>query len=161
MNESFVSIRTILDQISDVYDSNLWNEMTAIEHIARAMSYIKAPKQLEPAVALVKVENHKACLPNGIVYLEMIGYKANHTITEYDLTDIKEAVGHSNDNYYAGFFYSDYYQKHFRPLRLASSPFAVASTCDDCEPHNNTNEYIILPNGTIQTSFKEGYVCIA
>ena len=57
-----------------------------------------------------------------------------------------------------------YYYDHYKPLRLASGPFAIPNTaeCADCTGISaNCDQEYSLDWPYIKTSFKQGYICVA
>lgn len=163
MVNKWTSIRVVLKNLSDIIDPSRWNELEMLDHAAAAMEKIGVSPQFEEAIYLTKVENHKAQLPSGLVLINQIAYKHDGTLTESDIDEIKKYVGIDNDNYYNGFLGSSYYQRCYYPLRLANSSFASHFHMND-EYHLNVNSehtYSVHPNGTITTSFKEGYIIIS
>lgn len=171
MVTKFISIRSVLDTLQDTIPTQFWNEMTMLEHCSRSMDMIGAKPQYEDNIWFAKVENHKTCLPKGLIQINQIAYRVDGCITDKDKDSINEILGikpgqfMDNSNLWklASFFSSDYYCKYWKPLRLSTNTFAKAIHVDNC-PNlyvDCDQTYTVSPDGTMTTSFKDGIVCFS
>jgi hypothetical protein len=160
MTEQYVPLSAVLNDLR--IPSEYYNESDALEWAAIAMGKIKAHVIKEHAVTYLHVQNHKAVLPKGLLRIDMIAYRLEEPgITEEEIIQYQNSLRTSESLTFqllSGKFFNGY-----RPLRLATSPFAAAIVCEDCGSLNVQGEhtYSITPNGCITTSFKEGFVCVA
>ena len=159
----YTSIRTVLNDLNEKIPAEFWDENEILERCSKAMEKIGTYVSLEKKVAYLTVIDHVGYLPKGLVNIEQIAYKRSNIITDLDRASLSELVGIENESYYDGFFVSPYYYNNFRPLRLATSGFSHGRDCEDCNnvESQGEQEYVVRPNGTIMTSFKDGHVCIA
>lgn len=171
MVTKWISIRSVLDTLQDTIPSTFWNELQVLENCARAMDMIGAKVQYEDDIKFLRVENHKACLPKGLIQINQIAYKKNFSLTETDQTEINRCLGVDNEPYmqestlwlHSTWFSSNYYYNNWQPLRLSTNTFAKSVHCDNsvnltCKCDHT---YTVSPDGTITTSFKDGYVSIS
>jgi len=168
---NWISIRSVLDKISQILPE--YNEMDAIENCAEAMEMIGVQAQYQLATTLLKVDKYTAKLPTGLVQINQLAYKLNGTINDSDINEINLYMGLNNEtsmqnsnmvkNYKIDILNSKYYKFQWQPLRLATNSFSGALHSDNCI--NLTakckEEYSVLPNGCLKTSFKEGYVLLS
>jgi hypothetical protein len=171
MVTKWISIKSVLDTLQDTISPDFWNEQIVIEHCARAMDMIGAVVQYEDDIKFIRVSNHKACLPKGLLQINQIAYKRNFSLDASDKENINRLLGIDNEIFMQGsslwtgtiFFNSDYYYRQWLPLHLSTNTFALSVHCD-----NSVNigckcdyEYTVSPDGTITTSFKDGIICIS
>lgn len=171
MVTKWIPISSVLDSLQDTLASVHWSELTVLENCARAMDMIGAKVQYEDDVKFIKVTNHKACLPKGLIQINQIAHKRNFLLAEKDKERINELLGIDEGDFmddstlwlHATFFTSDYYYKQWQPMRLSTNTFAKAVHCDNCINLKCESEYTytISPDGTITTSFKDGFICIS
>jgi hypothetical protein len=160
MTEQYVPLSAVLNDLR--IPSEYYNESDALEWAAIAMGKIKAQVIKEHAVTYLIVKNHKAVLPKGLLRIDMIAYRLEEpAVTEQDIIEYQNSL-RTSESYTARLLQGTFFNG-YRPLRLATSPFASAIVCEDCGSLNVQGEhsYSITPNGCITTSFKEGFVCVA
>ncbi len=164
----YVSIRTVLYDISTMLDPKEWNEANMLEWAYRALRKNKANKIYTNKVALLDVIEHKFPLPEDLRYLHQIAYKICST-TEL-LEDIKESIGMTDEEwddstipYRALISYYNSASLNWKPLLLSSSPFALAMHCGYGLPKCTHCEhtYAVAEDFVVTTSLKEGKVLIA
>lgn len=166
---NFISIKAILDDVVRFIPPDSFNEMEIIEDCSKAMDSIGYILQYEPAVAFVKINNYKGCLPKGLVQLNQIAYKTNFSITQDDIASIRQLTSLDEETYPSNglplaLLQSQWYRSHWQPLRLSTNTFAMSVLCEDCGMISCPTceyEYTLLPDGHIVTNFSEGFVCVS
>lgn len=167
---NWISIKSVLAEVASTMSPDLWREADAIEWSSIAMDKIGAVPQYEHAIHFDRVENHKTCLPKGLVQIHMIAYKVNASLTEEDLEEIERQLGIDNEvNMESSslaiqaYLNSTNFNSDWKPLRLSTNAFALSVHCDNCANIDNScNEtYTISPNGILTTSFLAGYICVS
>lgn len=167
---NFVSIKSVLSSLEDTMASVHWDEGSILENAYTAVAKIGIYQQYEEDVYFTLVEDHKACLPVGIVQINQIAYKKDLTLPKDEIEEYERILGIDNEEYMQNsslavqaFLNSKKYGDNWGIMRLATNKFANAVHCKDCVNFYATcnEEYSVHPDGTITTSFKEGYLCIA
>lgn len=160
---NFTSIRAALDRLQSLIPEEYYDEDEMIEWMGHASRKINAYPQYEEAITLLQVENYTACLPKGLLQIQMVAYKVDDSLTDSELDDIKEIIQHNKESYYRGFIGSNFFINNFRPLRLSTTPFAKQIHCKECENLvvEDEHRYSVDPYGNIMTTFKSGPICIS
>lgn len=171
MITKWTPISSVLDTLQDTISPTFWNEMVMTEHCSRAMEMIGLAIQYEDDIKFVKIVNHKACLPKGLIQINQIAYKRNFQMTGFDQATISEMLGLDNEMYMQSsslwngtlWMNSDYYYNHWQPLHLSTNTFALSVHCDNSIniSANCDYEYTVSPDGTITTNFKDGIICVS
>lgn len=164
----YVSIRTILYDISTMLDSKEWNEANMLEWAFRALRKNKATTVYTTKVAFRNCIDHKFPLPSDLKFLNQIAYRI---CTQEDLIEeVKEVLGLNADEFAnSSIPYSavvNLYNAGFRrwtPLRLSSSPFASSIHCHVGIPPTPKceHDYTVDETLTVTTSLKEGQILIS
>lgn len=164
MVHKFILLDTVLSDVVSAIPAEYWNESDVKEWSFKAMRAIGAAEQFETNIRSIPVANYKAILPDDYMRIELVAYKlSDEILSDEDLTVIMNDIGITNDTYYAGFNHNGLFLSQFRPLRLATSPFAKSVHCEDCINLTVVSDhtYSVHPNGALTTSFSEGTICIA
>ena len=164
----YISIRSVLYDISTMMDQKEWNEANMLEWAYRALRKNKSTKIYTTKAALIDVYEHKFPLPVDLKYLHQIAYKVCTTEQLYE--EVKEILGLDQPGfegsslpysallnlYNAGF-------NRWTPLRLSPSPFALSIHCGYRLPECPTceHEYTVDEQLICTTSLKEGKVLIS
>lgn len=160
----WTKLQTVLADLSSTVSADGWEETDALEWAFAAMRKIGAIEQYKPAIASIPIADYKGCLPDDLQKLHLAVYKLDDdVISETDLDIIRQDIGLDNDDYYTGFTNGALFFTDYRPLRLASSAFALSVLCDTCENLNVSADhtFTIRPDMSIVTSFEVGSVCLA
>lgn len=163
----YVSIRTVLYDISTMLDSKEWNEANMLEWAYRALRKNKSNKVYTTKVVFLNVIEHKFILPKDLKYIYQIAYKV--CTSDQLITDIKEILGltdplleDSNIPYSVAVNFSKIPFNKWTPLRLSPSPFALAVHCSGLPPCNNCDQdYTIDETLTGTTSLKEAKLLVS
>jgi len=161
--KQFISINSIVPDILDTTDEGLFSIADAVEFASKAMGQLDIYETFEEAVSIVKVENHQAFLPCGLLQVNQILYKLDFNMTENDKCECKAANQVYKDFSSKYFLTCDYVNKNWAPLRASTNSFLVSVLCPN-SPNLHTScqhEFTILPTGKIVTSFKEGWIIIS
>ena len=168
MVQSWISIKTVLASISSTINPTYFREADIIEWSAEAAAKIDMHTQYEMDVKYLQVQDYRVCLPKGLIQIEMVAYKHDFTLDDEDLEqDLLDETGASNFDdggaQHLTRFNSPWFANNFSPLRLSTSPFALGVHCDNCVniDANCEHTYTVNPNGTITTSFQNGFICIS
>jgi len=164
MVHKWITINTVLSDLAMTIPSQHWNESYAKEWAFQAVRKIGCVEQYDRDIDLIQITNYKGELPEDYYRLQLLAYKLDiDELTSADLADIREELNHDNDLYYTGFNGTSAFFSQYKPLRLATSPFAISVHCSDCVNLYSISEhtYTVHPNGTITTSFQNGSVCVS
>lgn len=161
MVQKWISLKTVLSDLSSTLPSNLWNEGSAIEWAFQAVRKIGAVEQYDRDIDVISIEDYKGELPSDYYRIQLMAYKLDSSVSATDLASIRIDLAHDNDLYYTGFNGTSSFLSEYKPLRLSTSPFATSVHCTDCVNLVALSEhtYTVHPNGTITTSFQTGTVC--
>lgn len=77
----YITVDTILSKYLRDFKGGLFNEDDAIEWIAEALGFIKAPNVSEEAISFLEVKNYQVNIPEGLHYIIQIA-KSNHWTKE-------------------------------------------------------------------------------
>lgn len=136
MTTNFISLKSVLYNISLLIDDRYWNESKMYEWIARGLRQMNISLLYQNTVSKITVEDHKAQLPSDLKSLTMVAYSTN-TDCEGDHT--------------------------WLPMRLSSNDFNSFITCDssigyctDC-----AHEFSVDHNLVMTTTLKEGTLLVS
>lgn len=140
----YVSIKSVLYNLSLVIDERYWNEINILEWATSALRSMNIVPLLEDKVKLVELCAHKATLPADLKFLTHVAYY-DSTLPTVSLPDgVASAYPWTN-------------------MRLSASPFALSicldkkiTECTDCHHH-----YALSPDMTLTSSAKDGTLMIA
>jgi len=152
---NYVSIKSVLYDLSITIDDRYWNETKAIEWATKALRTISPVSSLVPQVCLIDVEEHKATLPSDLKYLTQIAYLEDapsiDTLYNLDLPSTSSWEAYSIPSLI------------WRPLRLTTNPFHASLaldktiySCTDC-----AYEFSISPNMCLTTNLLKGKILVA
>lgn len=191
IRQNYISIRSVLPYIT--IPRTEWDEDLAIEYAAQAYNTALGIKSstYDEKIALLKLENFKAKLPQDFRKVQVVAYMWDQPtntevkgfsetdpvaeITENPVTDyeydynaahiarIQNQGIVNNYNLYTGLLNSIVQQKKFTLLRPLSTPFTQKQHCTWCPNLSSTcdDTYTITKDGTMISSIEEGYVCVS
>ena len=152
MTTNYVSIRSILFDLSTLIDDRYYNETTALEWAAQGLQRLRVTPKMEEKLYVTNVVDFTANLPSDFKYLIQIAYKEN-TYTDNSgvilVSNINEAV-----NYQAIFSSGN----HWKPIRQATSSASINRELTKCS--NCAHTFSISANGVISTSLEEGCIIV-
>lgn len=82
MTTNYISIKTVLHDLSLMVDERYWNETAMEEWITKALRQLNIEPALEQAVSLIELCEHKAQLPSDLKYLTQVAFKATPEPTD-------------------------------------------------------------------------------
>jgi len=152
----------------------------AIEWIGEALEHIGATPQLETKNCVLEVSNYKVCLPDDFYLMKQVG--TNTAISpsisdEIDtistkMDEIKTLLDENPDqNLYSqlrdlasrmivleNMYFKD--EELMTPIPYGTSTFMKSEDCEDCS-ENFLQDWYIIENGYIKTSFQTGKICVS
>lgn len=157
MSTNYISIKSVLYDLSLLIDERYWNENKMTEWALKALRQVTTPLLLKDKVALLDVAQHRAELPCDFKYLNQIAYTQSSTV----LTDsVKYNLFLPNPEL-TTVLQSE--PTAWQPMRLATSTFhesiCVDSTilrCPNCQ-----HEYSISPDLLVTTTIKTGTILVS
>lgn len=164
----YISIRSVLYDISTMMDSKEWNEANMLEWAYRALHKNKANKIYTTKVGLVDVIDHKFPLPDDLRFLHQIVYKI--CSTEGLLEDVREALGLTDEEwgdstipYRVLLNYYNSSVNQWKPMTLSSTPFALSMHCGARIPQctNCEHSYAVSEDFIVTTTLKQGKALIS
>lgn len=162
MNEKpFISIKAAIPDVFDTLDSTFANVGDILEWSSKALSQMNIYEFYEEKLAFRQVVNYQTYLPCGLLQVNQILYKKNLTETDVQSCNCANNVYKSFEDKYL--MRSDYWQENWKPLRASTNNFLLSVLCSN-SPNFLTNcaeEFTILPNGKVVTSFKDGWILIS
>lgn len=134
MTTNFISIKSVLYNISLLIDDRYWNESKMYEWVARGLRQINISLLYQPCVVKISVVDHKAQLPTDLKALTMIAYSTS-----------------TGDEHV------------WLPMRLSSNVFNKYVSCDDTLAYctDCAHEFSIDHNLVITTTLKEGTLLVS
>ena len=77
MTTNYISVNSILYDLSLTIDDRYWNQNKMTEWAHKALRLIRSDVMLESKLIYLEVSNHKATLPSDLKYLTQIAYTPN------------------------------------------------------------------------------------
>lgn len=160
---NWTPIKAVLPDLAATIHNTQFTETDVVEFAFKAMEKIGTIEQYKPAMAAISVSNYKACLPTEAKQIVLMSYKdTTVSSTEEEIENIRRDLQVPGDTYYTGFSDNGWFTSEYRPLRLASSPYAISVHCTDCVNLHTISEhtYTITPDKCVTTSFRDGTICV-
>lgn len=175
---NFVSINSVLYDLSTVIPEEHWNKTVMLEWIYKGLGKLRVHTKFQEALCVLEVISHKAQLPKDWKYITQIAYK--ETFSDVDATTFQDLLGIDADQKHmanptalaqkAANATLDYMRTNWTPMRLASNPFtksihtnisifpqhAFTRSCPECK-----HEYTVDPDGCITTTLPNGYILLS
>lgn len=131
---NYVSIKSVLAQLSLTLDDRYFNEAAMLEHATRACRQMNIEAKLEARLAEIEVDVHKATVPAGFKYLIQVSGNAGSVTNP-----------------------------SWSPMRLTTSPYHLSITLDHSITKCNhcQYEFSISPSGIITTTMGKGSILMA
>jgi len=159
-------------------DSNWMDD--AIEWMGEALEHIGATPQLDTKNCVLTVANYKVCLPDDFYLMNQVAVNnsiATGVETELDtisaqMKDIQDTLASNPDqDLYAKLrdlgsrmivLQSIYFKNEdsMEPIPYGTTTFMKSEDCEDCS-EAFLNDWYIIENGYIKTSFKSGKICVS
>ena len=152
----------------------------AIEWIGEALEHIGASPQLDTKNCVLTVSEYKTLLPHDFYYMNQVAQNTKVSAdiaSEIDtistqLTEIKALIdANPNQNLYnqlqalasrmivlENMYFKD--EESMNPIPYGTTTFMKSEDCEDCS-ENFLQDWYIIENGYIKTSFKSGKICVS
>lgn len=175
---TFVDLRSVIPDVYDIVDESIVSYGDIIEWCAKAMGQIDAVETYMPDVAIKEVRDYQAQLPPGVLQVNQILYKANENgeccvdnLNRDDYAQMLDAykccVSTESDLTTSLKIKSECFlnslTSDWLPMRASTSNFMMTVLCEN-SPNLTANceaEYLIRPDGSIVTDFREGTIIIS
>lgn len=183
-NVPYISIKSILYDLSSTIPERYWNETEFLEWAHKGLRRVDSAAKYENAIKLTAVLEHKAAVPKDLRYIIQIAYKLDVSTIDIEnlsnimnLADVKwsPAINHMEDPealptkaYMAAV--SNHIKTNWKPMRLSSNVFAKSIHCDpnmfpnlylDLNCPECSHEYTVDPSGVITTTLQSGFLMIS
>lgn len=158
MNTNYISIKSVLYDLSLTIDDRYWNETKMTEWLAHGYRQLGIEDALVDKVHATELVNHKATLPSDFKYLTQVAYK----LTDPECCDNVKNAQDLPENSELNLF-TNLHSKDWQAMRLNSSPFANA-VCYNKQMMNCTScvhEFTISPSLIITATLKHAPILIA
>ena len=184
----YISIQSVLFDISQMVDEQYWDENKALEWVVRGFKKLNIAAKYETKVAILPVIAHKATMPSEARHIQQMAYKQG--ITYSDVEYIKRVMGTTDINGFtidvdaftfpdslAAAVIDDFYKQYanvWLPITPSMNPYTRSVHLETPIPatFNATQDetynmvpcdvtYDVHPNGCITTTFKEGFLFLA
>jgi hypothetical protein len=161
MTTNYVSIKSVLHDLSSMIDERYWNESAMEEWITKALRQLNIEPALEQAVALLEICEHKAQLPSDLKYLTQITYKATPMPEDELAAIIADLDLPSNSNLFL--YHSALKNLKWLPLRLATNPFHNSICLDETLTKclNCQYEFTVSPSMVLTTNLRSGLILVS
>lgn len=174
MTTNYISIKSVLYDLSLIIEDRYWNEISVLEWANKAARLIRSDQTLETKVTYLPVVLHKAELPSDLKYLTQIAYTDNLCLSNSCLEDTLNLPENSelmqNMSVTNNVF-------PWKAMRLTSNPYHASICldksimhCTDCQHEFSVNSELVLTttlkSGVIMVSYlgyptdDEGYLVI-
>lgn len=155
MTTKFISVKSVLYDLSLTLDERYYNETKMLEWATHALRKVKANDLLRPAVCLKAVVNHKATLPNSLRYLVQVSYYDDvysGVIPNQDIPDTSNLKLNGVTP-----------TMPWKAMKMTSNPYHE-SICLNYPITYNTDcnyEYSVDENLIVTTTLPDGYIMVA
>lgn len=154
MTTNYISIKSILYDLSLTIDDRYWNENKMLQWLIHGVRQINLISMLEPKVTEMELSFHKTKLPSNLKYLVQVAYSpkefCNPCCDTCPPSECNSCVSSTIDNSWA-------------PLRLSSSPFhssillnSYVGTCRNC-----FGEYSVSSDLTLLSNLESGTLLVS
>ena len=160
MINNYVSIKSILHELSLTIEERYWNETTMLEWATRALRQMNVLPALEQHVTVLEVCEHKASLPTDLKYLTQVMYKVtsdtadslDSIIADLDLPENSELL--TSAGAVVPFKWA--------AMRLSTSPFHNSICLDEKLLHCNEckYEFTVSPSLVLTTNMRNGVILV-
>ena len=172
MNTKFVSIKSVLYELSTLIPEQHWNELHFLEWASKGLKRVKVPAKFQEVFCLLAVEDHKCTLPEDLKYIVQIVYNETDINNSDSVEELKRimnldsvvwnpALNHmENPNNLANKALQVNTSSFWKPMTLASTTLFGALSCNinySTQNCNNNKQYR-QDNNTITTDLKEGVI---
>lgn len=158
MTTNYISIKSVLYDLSLVINERLWNENQMLEWAHKALRLLRTNAMLETKLALLSIENHKAQLPDNLKYLIQIMYK--YTDNPVNTTDL---ILPPNSTLGEDLFQVTGNMFPWKPMRLTSNPYHGSicldesiTQCPDC-----THSFSVSTDLILTSTLRSGTIMVA
>lgn len=177
MINNWVSIKTILAEISDTLPETFWNEDQIIEWASKALRAMRLVETYEMVPHFTTIRDYKAKLPKGYVQMEQVALRKGcpTNLVSYDFDCLKEINTESDVQTLFkanNLINSNYYRTQWVPMRLNRSGHFImrhvsseyrewterhynGEHCPECE-----YSWSIDAHGCLISDLKEGVICM-
>lgn len=174
-NIPYISIKSILYDISLTVEEQYWNESKMLEWANKGLRKINTNARFESAVCVVAIEEHTANMPSDMKYLTQIAYKKH--LDAIDIEYFQEIMNLKDLPWNAALQHMHYplglpakaaevfthSHRKWVPMRKSNNTFALSVLCANKIPEcpNCEFEYNITPSGNLISDLKNGLIMVS
>ena len=154
MTSNYISIKSVLYDLSLTIDDRYWNETKMGEWAHRALRMVHTDQSLETKVTYLEVCEHKAILPTDLKFLTQVAYYSGANTTSL-LGDIN-ALDLPPDSE-LGTKLNQFNTITWKAMRLTTNPYHASicldnsiTYCTDCQHEFSVSKDLVLTT-TLQT----------
>ena len=152
MTTKFVSLKSILYQVSLLLDDVDFKEEEFTNFALQALRMFRGTVKLEDYVAYVSLTEHKAALPSNLVYLVGVAYRQTSMLTTYATDANGDEIATTCDS-----------GEEWKMMKLSTSifhdqicPWKSLTVCNDC-----THNYAVSTSLNLTSSLDYGDLMVA
>lgn len=167
MSRKYISIKSVLYDISISVEETMWEPNKAIEWVTNGLGRIETSKKFNDCLALLRIQEHKSELPEDVKYINQAVWR--ETVDNNDLASLKDVINLTASTRLSGSALAEKSAKlnkgGWTVMTQTSSNFLASfewgvnytSETGGC---NASAEYYVHPDGCIDTSVKTGYILL-
>lgn len=161
MTSNYISIKSVLFELSLTIEERYWNETTMLEWASRAIRQMNLELALEQVPVVLQVCEHKAQLPSDLKYLTQVMYKVSSsegmTLQEVE-ADL--ALPQTSELLTSTGVVSNW---KWAAMRLSTSPFHNSICLDEKILHcaDCKYEFSVSPSLVLTTNMRNGTIMVA
>lgn len=177
-NNTFVSIKSVLYDLSTVLPEQEFDQTLMLEWAHKALRKLNSNAKLASSVCILNVQNHKTVVPPDLKYIVQLAYKTYADISNVDMENLRSSLGIDltrNANIYNNLPLRAVEllttrATNWKPLRASTNSFFQSITCPvdiypdmyfDYTCSHCTEEYQLLPDLSLTTTLREGLILLA
>lgn len=161
MTINYISIKSVLHDLSLMIDERYWNETAMEEWITKALRQLNIEPALEQAVSLIELCEHKATLPSDLKYLTQVAFKATPEPSD-ELSAILSNLDLPEDSNL--FLYHSLLKSLvWVPLKLTTNPYHASICLDETlmQCPGCQYEFSVSPSMVLTSNLKDGLLLVA
>ncbi len=157
MTSKYISVASVLYDVSLTLDDRYYNEAKMTEWAHKAARLLRSDQMLEGKLALLEVTSHKAELPEDLIYLTQIAYNEGLSCTSTSECFPELNLPSDLD------IYSSAYAINWKPLRLTTNPYHTSICLDvnDFACASCQHEFSVSSNLVVTTTLQSGAILVS
>jgi hypothetical protein len=137
------------------------DDSTLLSYCLDGYRMLSVPGEYQRLITFKKINNHIVELPENVNAINLITWSNEIHSTSNDIADFPIAHDANYNIFFKILEQSQFYNNHFLPLRNVGNSSSITCNCCNNPLLNKCSDtFSVLPDGSLMTSLRDGYVCI-